>query len=141
MVLSTDFITQVMLQLQVLGLKCWPGGIDTSTPLERPQGIYDLALGIPVGQPDLAYVGGISLWRSGPFQQAEQAAIPIDIPGFPYGVHADIQDIVVAPSGTMYVTTDGGIYKSTDGGSSYTSVTIILTLRNSTEWLIVQDQQ
>ena len=100
--------------------ECWPGGIDTSTPLERPQGIYDLALGIPVGQPDLAYVGGISLWRSGPFQQAEQAAIPMDIPGFPYGVHADVQDIVVAPSGTMYVTTDGGIYKSTDGGSSYT---------------------
>ena len=44
----------------------------------------------------------------------------MDIPGFPYGVNADVQDIVVAPSGTMYVTTDGGIYKSTDGGSSYT---------------------
>ncbi len=100
--------------------ECWPGGIDTSTPLERAQGIYDLALGIPVGQPDLAYVGGISLWRSGPNQQAEQAAIAFDIPGFQYGIHADVQDIVVAPSGTMYVTTDGGIYKSDDGGQTYT---------------------
>ncbi|MBM55331.1 MAG: hypothetical protein CMB32_02100 [Euryarchaeota archaeon] len=100
--------------------ECWPGGIDTSTPLERAQGIYDLALGVTKNDPTLAYVGGISLWRSGPFQQAEQAAAPIDIPGFNYGVHADIQDIVIAPeSGTMYVTTDGGIYKSTDGGQSY----------------------
>ncbi|MBM72611.1 MAG: hypothetical protein CL847_07500 [Crocinitomicaceae bacterium] len=100
--------------------ECWPGGIETATPLERAQGIYDLALGIPVGQPDLAYVGGISLWRSGPNQQAEQAAAAMDIPGFPFGIHADVQDIVVAPSGTMYVTTDGGIYKSDDGGYSYT---------------------
>ena len=99
---------------------CWPGGIETSTPLERPQGIYDLALGIPIGQPDLAYVGGISLWRSGPYQQAELAALPVDLPFLPNAIHADIQDIVVAPSGTMYVTTDGGIYKSEDGGYNYT---------------------
>ena len=99
---------------------CWPGGIETATPLERPQGKYDLALGIPNGQPDLAYVGGISLWRSGPFQQAELAAIPVDLPFLDNAIHADIQDIVVAPSGTMYVTTDGGIYKSQDGGYSYT---------------------
>ena len=51
----------------------WPGEIDEFTPLERSQGIYDLALGISRNQPDLAYVGGISLWRSGPNQQAEQA--------------------------------------------------------------------
>ena len=99
--------------------ECWPDG-SLFTPLERAQGTYDLALGISKSQPDLAYVGGISLWRSGPNQQAEQAAAAFDFPGFSYGVHADIQDIVVAPSGTMYVTTDGGIYKSTDNGYSYT---------------------
>ena len=99
--------------------ECWPDG-SLFTPLERSQGYYDLALGISKSQPELAYVGGISLWRSGPNQQAEQAAAAFDFPGFSYGVHADIQDIVVAPSGTMYVTTDGGIYKSTDNGYSYT---------------------
>jgi len=99
---------------------CWPGGIDTSTPLPRSQGIYDLALGIKTGQPDLAYVGGIELWRSGPNQQAEQAAASFDFPGFPYGVHADLHEIVFTPAGTMFVASDGGLYKSDNGGQSYT---------------------
>ena len=99
---------------------CWPGGIDTSTPLPRSQGIYDLALGIKTGQPDLAYVGGIELWRSGPNQQAEQAAASFDFPGFPYGVHADLHEIVFTPAGTMFVASDGGLYKSDNGGVSYT---------------------
>lgn len=98
----------------------WPGEIETATPLERSQGIYDLALGISRNQPDLAYVGGISLWRSGPFQQAEQAAVAMDIPGMEFGVHADLHEIVFTEAGTMFVATDGGIYKSTDGGYSYT---------------------
>jgi len=99
---------------------CWPGGVDTSTPLPRAQGVYDLALGIKKGQPDLAYVGGISLWRSGPNQQAEPAAASFDFPGFPYGIHADIHEIIFTEEGTMFVATDGGIYKSDDGGMSYT---------------------
>jgi len=99
---------------------CWPGGVDTSTPLPRAQGVYDLALGIKKGQPDLAYVGGISLWRSGPNQQAEPAAASFDFPGFPYGIHADIHEIIFTEEGTMFVATDGGIYKSDDGGISYT---------------------
>jgi hypothetical protein len=41
----------------------WPSGIAQSTPLPRNQGIYDLALGIKKGQPDLAYVGGIEVCR------------------------------------------------------------------------------
>tara|TARA_B110000196_G_scaffold266510_1_gene239800 strand:- start:643 stop:3861 length:3219 start_codon:yes stop_codon:yes gene_type:complete len=99
---------------------CWPGGVDTSTPLPRAQGVYDLALGIKKGQPDLAYVGGISLWRSGPNQQAEPAAASFDFPGFPYGVHADLHEIIFTEEGTMFVASDGGIYKSDDGGMSYT---------------------
>jgi hypothetical protein len=99
---------------------CWPGGVDTSTPLPRAQGVYDLALGIKKGQPDLAYVGGISLWRSGPNQQAEPAAASFDFPGFPYGVHADLHEIIFTEEGTMFVATDGGIYRSDDGGISYT---------------------
>lgn len=98
---------------------CWPGGVDISTPLPRSQGIYDLALGIKKGQPDLAYVGGISLWRSGPNQQAEPAAASFNFPGFPYGVHADLHEIIFTEEGTMFIASDGGIYKSEDGGTSY----------------------
>lgn len=98
---------------------CWPEG-EVYTPLERSQGMYDLALGVSKNQPDMAYVGGISLWRSGPNQQAEMAAVSIDIPGMEFGVHADLHEIVFTEAGTMFVASDGGIYKSTDGGFSYT---------------------
>lgn len=97
----------------------WPAGLDDLTPLPRAQGVYDLALGIKKGQPDLAFVGGIELWRSGPNQQAEQAAFAFDFPGTDFDVHADVHEIIFTPGGTMYVATDGGLYKSLDGGESY----------------------
>jgi hypothetical protein len=100
----------------------WPNEIEEATPLPRPQGIYDLALGIKQGQPDLAYVGGIELWRSGPSQQAELAAYPFDFAGTDIDVHADVHEVMFTPSGNMYVATDGGIYKSTDGGESYNDI-------------------
>ena len=103
----------------------WPGEIQTATPLPRAQGIYDLALGITKNDPTLAYVGGIEVWRSGPNQQAEQAAAAYDAPGFPFGVHADVHEILFVDDnttyGTMYVATDGGIYRSEDNGYSYTA--------------------
>lgn len=97
----------------------WPGGLDQATPLPRGQGIYDLALGIAKGQPDLAYVGGIELWRSGPNQQAELAALPFHFGGTNFDVHADVHEIIFTPGGKMYVATDGGIYRSMDGGATY----------------------
>jgi hypothetical protein len=100
----------------------WPNEIEEATPLPRPQGIYDLALGIKQGQPDLAYVGGIELWRSGPSQQAELAAYAFDFAGTDIDVHADVHEVMFTPSGNMYVATDGGIYKSTDGGESYNDI-------------------
>ncbi len=100
----------------------WPNEIDEATPLPRNQGIYDLALGIKQGQPDLAYVGGIELWRSGPSQQAELAAYAFDFAGTDIDVHADVHEVMFTPSGNMYVATDGGIYKSTDGGESYNDI-------------------
>jgi len=102
----------------------WPAGL-TDTPLPRGQGIYDLALGISKADPTLAYVGGIELWRSGPNQQAQAAAAAFDAPGFNYGVHADVHEVIFVdddtPNGTMYVATDGGIYRSEDNGYSYTA--------------------
>ena len=80
-----------------------------------------LALGIGKVDPNLAFVGGIELWRSGPFQQAEPAAAPFDAPGFAYGVHADIHEVRFLQDGTMYIATDGGIYRSDDNGESYTA--------------------
>ena len=102
----------------------WPAGL-TDTPLPRAQGIYDLALGISKADPTLAYVGGIELWRSGPNQQAQAAAAAFDAPGFNFGVHADVHEVIFVdddtPNGTMYVATDGGIYRSEDNGYSYTA--------------------
>jgi hypothetical protein len=97
----------------------WPDDIPEATPLPRNQGIYDLALGVQQGNPEMAYVGGIELWRSGPNQQAELAAYAFDFAGTDFDVHADVHDIIFMPSGNMYVVGDGGIYKSTDGGDSY----------------------
>ena len=102
----------------------WPEGL-TDTPLPRSQGYYDLALGISKADPTLAYVGGIELWRAGPNQQAQAAAAAFDAPGFNYGVHADVHEIIFVDdnttNGTMYVATDGGIYRSEDNGYSYTA--------------------
>ena len=100
----------------------WPSEIDEATPLPRPQGYYDLALGIKQGEPDLAYVGGIEVWRAGPNQQAELAAYAFDFPGTFFDVHADVHEIIFTPYGNMYVCTDGGIYKSTDGGETYIDI-------------------
>jgi hypothetical protein len=97
----------------------WPDGLDELTPLPRAQGVYDLALGVVKGNPELAYVGGIEIWRSGPTQQAEQAAFAFDFPGTNFDVHADIHEIIFTPGGVMYVATDGGLYKSLDAGETY----------------------
>ena len=72
--------------------------------------------------PRLAYVGGIELWRSGPEQQAELAANPIDVPGYDYAMHPDIHEIVSVADGTMYFCTDGGVYRSDDGGLTFMEV-------------------
>ena len=56
--------------------------------------------------------------------QQAGAAAPFDAPGFNYGVHADVHEVVLlddnTTNGTMYVATDGGIYRSEDG-YSYTA--------------------
>lgn len=93
----------------------WPSGVDGSTPLPRGQGVYDLALG--VGPDNIAYVGGIELWRCGPEYQAEQAAYAFDALGIDIDVHADIHEIMFTPEGMMFIACDGGIYRSADGDS------------------------
>ena len=95
----------------------WPSGVEGVTPLPRNQGNYDLALG--VGPDNIAYVGGIELWRCGPDYQAEPAAVAYDFLGGDFDVHADIHEIMFTPAGMMYIATDGGIYRS-DDGDAYT---------------------
>ena len=69
--------------------------------------------------PRLAYVGGVELWRAGPEQQAELAAYPYNLPGYGFGIHPDVHEIVTSEDGSMYVCTDGGVYRSDDGGLTY----------------------
>ena len=99
----------------------WPTGVPNVDPLPRGQGNYDLALGVKKGDPELAFIGGIELWKCGPSTQAEQAAFAFDFPGSEFGVHADVHEVQFANNGEMYVATDGGIYKSLDGGITYTA--------------------
>ncbi|NQX90821.1 MAG: T9SS type A sorting domain-containing protein [Flavobacteriales bacterium] len=100
----------------------WPSGVDNVDPLPRPQGIYDLALAVAKGDPELSFVGGIEFWKGGPTSQAELAAFPFHFPGSQFNVHADVHEIQFASNGDMYVACDGGLYKSTDGGLTYTAI-------------------
>ena len=100
----------------------WPGEINYLTPLPRNQGMYDLALGIAPDNPRLAYVGGIELWRAGPEQQAQPAAVPYDVPGADYAMHPDVHEILSSEDGTMYFGTDGGLYRSDDAGLTFLEV-------------------
>ena len=96
----------------------WPAG-DQVTPLPRNQGFYDLALGVSTNDPEIAYVGGIEFWRSGPNYQAELAALPFDIEGLDIDMHVDMHEVVFSPEGVMWVTCDGGVYRSEDDGETY----------------------
>jgi hypothetical protein len=96
----------------------WPSDAQDNI-LPRGQGFYDLALGIPPYNPELAYVGGIEFWRSGPNYQAELAALPFDIEGLDIDMHVDMHEVVFSPAGVMWVTCDGGIYRSEDDGETY----------------------
>lgn len=97
----------------------WPAGNPEVTPLPRGQGIYDLCVGASPNNPEIAYVGGIEFWRSGPNYQAELAALPFDSPGLDNDMHVDIHEIIYSDNGTMWVGTDGGLYKSTTNGEPY----------------------
>ncbi len=96
----------------------WPSEAEQNI-LPRGQGFYDLALGIPPYNPELAYIGGIEFWRSGPNYQAELAALPFDLEGLDIDMHVDIHEVVFSPAGVMWVTNDGGVYRSEDDGETY----------------------
>lgn len=97
----------------------WPSGNPEVTPLPRSQGIYDLTIAASPFEPEIAYVGGIEFWRSGPNYQAELAALPFDSPGLDIDMHVDVHEIVYSPEGVMWVGTDGGLYKSLNNGDTY----------------------
>ena len=73
-------------------------------------GFYDFVFSISPLNPDIYFVGVCSLFKS-----VDGGLNFIPIGGYlgPYGIHADIQDLVIV-NNTVVVATDGGVSESTD---------------------------
>jgi photosystem II stability/assembly factor-like uncharacterized protein len=101
----------------------WPNGIDdTYDVFANDQGKYDMALIVNPEDEDIAWVGGVTLWRSGNGTQPEQIAYNFGFGGFEFYVHSDIHTFEIAPNGDWYIGSDGGVSKSTDGGATYVTM-------------------
>ncbi|MFM9983945.1 MAG: hypothetical protein ACKVOK_01845, partial [Flavobacteriales bacterium] len=98
----------------------WPNGVDdTYEVFANNQGYYDMALTVNPEDENIAWVGGVTLWKSGNGTQPEQIAYNFGFGGFEYYVHSDIHTFEIAPNGDWYIGSDGGVSKSTDGGLTY----------------------
>jgi len=65
--------------------------------------------------PDDLFVSGVELWRSENNGQNWEMATP---PWYEYEVHADMHAMAFAPSGKIYLGTDGGMYRADDDNLS-----------------------
>lgn len=91
----------------------------THNPSPNPQCFYDLAISVTPGNPEVAIVGAVQLWKTGLGSQPEQIAWQGGFQGFEYYVHSDIHYFEWAPNGDLLIGTDGGIFKSTDGAVTF----------------------
>ncbi len=99
----------------------FPSGLDDQYDVfGTGQGFYDLALIVKPGDPNTAFIGGVTLWKSGSGTSPEQIAYNFGFGGGDSYVHSDIHTFEIAPNGDWYIGCDGGVFKSTDGGSTFT---------------------
>jgi len=87
------------------------------------QGGYDNVTAVDPSNPDVAYIGGIDLWKiTG--AGATFANITNYFGGYPpVRVHPDYHSIAfVGNSSGFYVGNDGGVWSSGDGGASSSTV-------------------
>jgi PKD repeat protein/photosystem II stability/assembly factor-like uncharacterized protein len=93
------------------------------------QGWYDLAIAADPINPEIVYVGGVDVWKSTNGGQTWA------INSHWYGgcgvpaVHADCHFLGFSPvSGKLYAGNDGGIYWTSNGGTSWTDITVGMTI-------------
>ena len=94
------------------------------------QGWYDNTIAVHPADPNVVYVGGVSLWRlavtgattTAPTYGYRQITNWYTGSGLPY-VHADAHSLTFLPGGggtfRTIATTDGGAFESADGGASW----------------------
>ncbi|NNE55226.1 MAG: hypothetical protein HKN32_04350, partial [Flavobacteriales bacterium] len=98
----------------------WPANIAEYNPMGgNNQGIYDLALIQSPINPEIAFIGGVTMWKVTSVGQPEQIAFNFGFGNFDLYVHSDIHEFKTAPNGDLYIGTDGGVFKSTDNGQSF----------------------
>ena len=88
------------------------------------QGWYDLAITVDPNDPDTAYMGAISMFKtSDGGDTISQTSFSYDNVGKVHRyTHADHHNYTVGPDGSIWQGTDGGIYRSFDGGINWVSL-------------------
>lgn len=92
-----------------------PGGAGGFEPFGgNCQGWYDAAICVSSADPNLIYIGGITVWRWSPTLGWGTITDYGGFPNNPIGVHPDIHGIISDPTDAdiLYIVTDGGVYKS-----------------------------
>jgi Secretion system C-terminal sorting domain len=101
----------------------FPSGLDDQfNVFGTGQGFYDLALTVKPGEPGVAWMAGVTLWKAGNSTQPEQLAYNFGFGGMQSYVHSDIHTFEIAPNGDWYIGCDGGVFKSVDGGATFIAV-------------------
>jgi len=87
------------------------------------QGVYDAAIGVSAQDPNVLYIGGITIWRyDGSLTRiASEGGSPPFQDILPFYVHADKHYFYNSPNDSrrLYVTTDGGISMTMNRGTSW----------------------
>jgi len=94
------------------------------------QGWYDAAVMVSATNPDIVYIGGISIWKgqkilkNAPFSWTQISSTTdfySDGTPNPHYVHADVHALVQNPSNDagFFIGCDGGIFESSNNGASF----------------------
>ena len=105
----------------------WPAGDENDLFVSLGgQGFYDNVITVIPGEPGVAVMGGVTLWKAGPMQQPIQIALNFASVFSPFYVHSDIHSLTWADNNTLLIGCDGGIHEGNYDGSFFT-----FSLRNN----------
>ncbi len=93
----------------------------------RGHGYFDNFVAVDPRDPNIVYLGGVELWKSGDGGATWNV---LSLAGGGRVIHEDQFSIAFKPGDpeTIFVGNDGGIYKSTDGGSTWANLNSALPI-------------